>query len=177
MKLLPKFLEPSPLDSDRSAFVVNIIEPAWLTARTFCFILILLATVVGSSCHSAPSVTNSLAGTYICDGVLSITIRLVVKPDGTYEASAEQPAGVRHESGVWKVSGEDLLMQRRGGDIGHPIRRLRPDQEISGRLLWIVPGAGGTGGAVTYPFFHREVSPTNKPQVGFRFGNGGILGA
>ncbi len=130
-----------------------------LLMHTFRFILIVLATVVGNSCHAAPPVTNTIAGTYICDEVSSVKIRLVVKPDGTYEASAEQPADVRQESGVWKVSGEDLLFQRRSGNIGHPIRRLRPDREISGRLLWMVPGAGGTGGAVMYPFFHREVSP------------------
>ena len=120
----------------------------------FRFIVIL---VLGVTCHAAPSATNALAGAYICDEIATLKIHLVMKQDGTYEASLEQPTGVRLESGVWTSKSDDLFLQRRSGDIGHPIRRLRPDPEVSGRLLWIVPGAGGAGGATTYPFFHREV--------------------
>jgi len=120
----------------------------------FRFIVILL---LGISCHAAPSVTNALAGAYICDEVSALKIHLVIKPDGTYEASLEQPTGIRLEIGVWTSKSDDLILERRSGDIGHPIRRLRPDHDVSGRLLWIVPGAGGARGAATYPVFHREV--------------------
>ena len=121
---------------------------------TFRFIAILL---LGISCHAAPSVTNAPAGAYICDEVAALKIHLVIKQDGTYEASLAQPTGVRVESGVWTSKSDELFLKRRSGDIGHSIRRLRLDYQDSERLLWIIPGAGGAGGAVTYPVFHREV--------------------
>jgi hypothetical protein len=126
---------------------------------TFRFIIILLLGVLGSSCHAAPSATNALAGAYICDVITMSKIHLVIKPDGTYEASCEyqQPLGVRRESGVWTAKGEDLILQRRSGDCGFAIRRLRPDQEVSGRLVWISPVGSGGGGAIVYPYFYREV--------------------
>jgi hypothetical protein len=115
------------------------------------------ALVLRSSCLAASSATNALAGAYICDEVTALKVYLVIKQDGTYEASVERPAGARVESGVWTNKGDDLVLERRSGDIGHPIRRLRPDHQISGRLFWIVPGGGEAGGAATYPIFHREV--------------------
>ena len=129
---------------------------------TFRFIIILLLGVLGSVCHAAPSATNALAGTYICDEITTSKIHLVIKPDGTYEASCEhpQPLGVQRENGVWTAKGEDLILQCRSGNCGFAIQWLRPDQEVSGRLVWISPvGGGGStgGGAIVAPYFHREV--------------------
>lgn len=129
-----------------------------LRMSKFKFIIILLLGVLGSAGQAASSATNALAGAYICDEVTALKIHLLIKPDGTYEASLERPAGIRLESGVWTSQKDDLILARRNGDIGHlMIRRLRPDSQISGRLVWIVPGAGSAGGATTWPFFQREV--------------------
>ena len=128
-----------------------------LRMSIFRFIFILLLAVVGSSCRATPTATNSLAGDYVCDESSSSKIHLIIKLDGTYEASFEQPLGIRQESGVWTTKGEDLILQRRSGDSGFSIQRLRPDREVSGRLVWIFPAGSGGGGAIVYPFFHREV--------------------
>ena len=100
------------------------------------------------------SATNSSVGTFICD---EVKIRLVIKSDGTYEASTDQALAARHESGIWEAKGEDLILKCRSGGIGFSIKRLRPDREVPGRLLWIVPANSGSGGAMTYPIFHREI--------------------
>ena len=120
----------------------------------FRFIAFLL---LGISCHAAPSVTNAPVRAYICDEGAALKIHLVIKQGGTYEASLEQPTGVRVESGVWTSKNDELVLKCRIGDIGHSIRRLRVNRQDSERLIWIVPGAGDAGGAVTYPVFHREV--------------------
>ena len=125
---------------------------------TFRLAIILSLVVLGSPCHaSAPvaadsaSTTNSLVGAYICD---EVKIHLVIKPDGTYEASLDQPLVSRRESGVLEARGEDLILRRRSGGVGFSIQRLRPDQEVPGHLLWI--SSAGGGGAIKYPVFHRE---------------------
>jgi hypothetical protein len=127
---------------------------------TFPLAIILSLVVLGGACHTSPAVaadgastTNSLVGPYICD---EVNIHLVIKPDGTYEASLEQTLVSRHESGVWEAKGEDIILRRRSGGIGFSIQRLRLDREVPVRLLWISP-ASSRGGAITYPIFHREI--------------------
>ena len=127
----------------------------------FRLAIIVSLVVFGSVCHvsttlaaDSANVTNSSVGAYICD---EVKIHLVIKPDGTYEASIDQPLDSRQESGIWEAKGEDIILQRRSGEIGFSIQRLRPDREDPGRLLWIAPVSSGGGGAITYPIFHREV--------------------
>jgi hypothetical protein len=99
----------------------------------------------------------SIAGSYVFNELAYLKIRLVIRPDGTYEASSEEKlAPVRRESGIWEVAGEDMMFHLRNGGLQHPIQRLRLAQEVPGRLIWIVP-VGNMGGAITYFSFHRQV--------------------
>jgi hypothetical protein len=123
---------------------------------TFRFEIMLLLVGLCSPFHGVAAdstgTTNSLVGAYICDAV---KIHLVIKSDGTYEASLEQPPASRRESGVWESEGQNLILRRRNGGIGFMIQRLHPDREVLGRLLWLAPTGDG-GGAIIYPLFHRE---------------------
>jgi hypothetical protein len=126
--------------------------------RALLFILILFAA--GICCHGRAALldTNLVAGTFACEVASTAKIHLVISADGTYKASVEEFAGTRRESGTWIDKHGELIFQRRSGDAGFAIRRLRPDRENPGELLWIVPGAGNGGGAVQYPVFHRVKS-------------------
>ena len=124
---------------------------------------ILLPVVLGTACQVSPalagddaSTTNSLVGAYNC---VKVNVHLVIEPDGKYVASVQQlpPSGVQRENGVWEAKGGELILQRRSGGIGFSIRRLRPDLDVSGRLLWIFPAGHVGGGAITYPIFQREI--------------------
>jgi hypothetical protein len=123
--------------------------------RVLHFILILFAAAI--SCHGQAALldTNLVVGTFTCDVASTAKIHLVISADGTYRASVEKPANAKQESGTWIDKHGELIFQRRSGDAGFAIRRLRPGQESPGDLLWIVPGAGNGGGAFQYPVFHR----------------------
>ena len=122
----------------------------------FRLAIIVSLVVFGNACQTlaadSANVTNSSVGAYICD---EAKIHLVIKSDGTYEASIDQTLASRQESGIWEAKGEEIILQRRSGGIGFSIKRLRPDQEVPGRLLWIFP-ASHVGGAITYPNFRRK---------------------
>ena len=126
----------------------------------FRLAIVLSMVAAGGACHASStlvadsaSATNLSAGAYVCDDV---AIRLVIKRNGTYEATYEQPPFSRRESGLWEARGGDIILRRRIGGIGFSIRRLRPDRQVSGRLLWISSAGSGGGGAITYPIFHRD---------------------
>ena len=122
----------------------------------FRLAIIVSLVVFGNACQTlaadSANATNSSVGAYICD---EAKIHLVIRSDGTYEASIDQTLASRQESGIWEAKGEEIILQRRSGGIGFSIKRLRPDQEVPGAFALDISGKP-CWRAITYPIFHRE---------------------